>query len=152
MSKELRIYKPKKTGDGAASKVQMIIKDKGKYKEYNCFWEITKQTGVDKEGNASFAWSKDKDRNGSITVKMGLPDIAEFLLVLAGKKEEAKLFHKNTKGNTAINFKKYNDGFAIQISNQVDKVLTKHQHLISGGEGLILEILLKDYLVKYHEV
>ena len=151
--KEFRIYKPRKTMDGLASKIQFVVKKKGKYDEAMSFWEISKETTPENSENASFDWRSDKNpQSKSITIKLGLPDISSFLLVLMGIQESIKLFHQNKNGNVSINFGKYKDGYSLNVSSQVNGEILKLGHTISAGEGIILEVLFKDYIVKYHEV
>ncbi len=54
---EHRIYKPKADKTGAASKLQIKVKQE-RFREVFLFWEAAQQTGVDKEGNASFGWQE----------------------------------------------------------------------------------------------
>lgn len=151
MSKEYRIYKPNKTNNGAASKIQCATKKKdGKYDEAMLFWEMAPQTGTDDNDNASFDWkAKDKETK-SVLIKLGIVDVAEILLFLHGRKKEVKLFHQNNNGNTAMNFTMYNDQYSVQLSSKVGENITRVKHLISPGEGMVLAILLKDFVTLYH--
>jgi hypothetical protein len=152
--REYRVYRPKKDRTGAASKVQFVVKTNKKYPEAMCFIEIAKETTQENDDNAQFDWRSDKNPSSkSITIKMGLVDIAEFLLCFRGDKESIKLFHQNKKGNISINLGKYQDkGYTLNVSSQIDGVVTKLGHMISHAESLILEVLFRDYIVKYHEV
>jgi len=164
MSKEFRIYKPQRDKKGAASKWQCstkIKKVKGKsYPELMLFLEIAPQTGVDKDGNATFDWGNDGE---AIIVKLGTADIGEFLLVADGKKEavgppkasdrkvELGLFHQTPKGNTTIRFYIRNKMFYIAVSRQRDGKVIRHGHAVTPAEATVLSVLLKDFLVKCYD-
>ena len=96
LAKEFRIYKPNSKGSGAASKFQCRTKwktvDSVDYAELILFLESAQQTGFDKNKNASFGWSTNSEKNKgkSVTMKLGLPDIGEMLLVLKGRKQFVK--------------------------------------------------------------
>ncbi len=155
--KEYRIYKPRQSNDGAASRLQIRVNAEP-YREVFLFWETTTQTGTDANGNASFGW---KEKEKTITFKLGEVDVAELLLVLKGKKEYAGpppkeagkpgmgLYHKNPNGNTILQLQRDQKGagFYLSISrqsaaNKSDVVRIKHT--ISNGEAEILQVLLTD--------
>lgn len=153
-----RVYKPKKSNDGAASRLEMkiVVKEEegknGKYtnREVFVFWVSAQQTGTDANGNASFGW---EDPAKNVTLKLGEPDIGEILNVLNGAKDQAGtvggkfegLFHQNEKGSTSFSLKKAdNGGYYLRVSKKVGTgapVIVTHQ--ISLAEGQILKILLE---------
>lgn len=157
---EIRFYKPRKDFSGAASQVQAVPKtlkyktkdtnEEKSYVEWMLFWVIAQQApSNDAEGNSKFHWAKEEKKQ--ITMKLSDTDIGDILLVLSNRKEfiggERGLYHQNDNGNSAMQFKKYNDGYALQISSQdKDKSLTKAQHLLTAAEGEVLRLFLIGYL------
>jgi hypothetical protein len=157
---QIRFYKPySKDGQPLGAASQFDYRPNPKKPEVLAFWDITKQTGEDENGNATFAWTKDKSK--TIKVKLGLPDIGEILAVLKGVKGQAGtgkgLFHKNATGNTSIVFQYYDGGgdidkrkYTVKITNQSvdgsDKVLTSVGHSLTLGEGVVLEQFLNGLL------
>ena len=170
MSKEYRIYKPNAKGSGAASKFQCRSKlkevDGKQYPELVIFLESAQQTGFDKNNNASFGWSSSVDKNRaskSVTMKLGLADIGEILLVLKGRKQfigpepkegrkiEPGLYHQKQKGNTSLRLKWSDGRLYINISSQDEKKnVIKVSHSITTAEAVVLEALLDHYVVEYH--
>jgi hypothetical protein len=148
---EHRIYKPKQDNSGSASKLQ-LKQVPGKYgPECYLFWVGTHQTGVDQNGNASFAWD---DPTQSVTIKLEIPDIGEILSVLRHQKKfvgpEPKegskpmgLFHKNPRGNTTMQLQRMDNGsLAFRLAaKRDDGPLVEVKHMITLAEGEILEIL-----------
>lgn len=162
MSKEFRIYKPNRAGHGAASKFQCVIKKKKeKYDELVLFLESAKQEGVDANDNAKFAWS---DKNNSVTMKLGLPDVGEMLLVLKGRKKyvgpppkqegahEPGIYHQNQSGNTSLKMKWDKSTLYLSLSSQNSqtKDIVRVNHAISLSEAVVLETLLEDFIKQYH--
>lgn len=151
---EFRIYKPKPTKDGAASKLQLKVKQE-EYREVMLFWEIAQQTGLDDNGNASFAWAI-KERK--VVFKMEAIDIGEVLAVLNGLKKSVgvskegkpgSIFHKNATGNSVFKFTKMekdgNVGYWLEVSSKKNTgELVSVKHTISASEGEILRIVLQD--------
>jgi len=149
---EYRIYKPNKSGSGAASRLQIKIADKqGRHHVY-LFLESAQQTGLDSEGNASFAWT---DKNKKVTFKMEALDVGELLCVLDGTKEFAgmpakdgkggSVFHQTPLGNTILKFQKAGDVYWLGLSSKKkDGTLVNVKHVISMGEGKIIKILLEE--------
>ena len=148
--KEYRCYKPNKDWKGAASKFQLVKKQKDKWDSVCLFLTGTQQTGTDDKGNASFGW---KDSNKSVTMKLESPDIGEMLCTLRGIKDKAGvvtkegkyygLFHKNdrTGANTTLQLQKSDYGFNIRMSRQdanKNVVEVKHSYTLSEGEVLIV--------------
>jgi hypothetical protein len=163
--KEYRIYKPNKAGNGAASKFQCRTKVKNDRPELVLFLETAKQKGVDEKNNARFAWAKKDEVSESVTVKLGLADIGEMLLVLSGRKQyvggepkagrkvEPGLYHENKSGNTSIRLKWDKKTLFLNLSSQNAKTkdLIKVGHSITTGEAAILELLLADFVKQYHQ-
>ena len=170
LAKEYRIYKPNAKGSGAASKFQCRTRwknvDSKECAELLLFLETAKQTGFDKNKNASFGWStnSEKNKDKSVTMKLGLPDIGEILLVLKGRKQfvgpepkggrsiEPGLYHQNKTGNTSLRLKWSEGKLYLNISSQDEKKnLTKISHSITTSEAVILESLLVCFINEYHK-
>lgn len=152
--KNYRIYKPNKTNNGAASQFQLSYKKDKKFDNVMLFLEVTKQTGVDDNGNAKFGWD---DPSKKITMKLEETDIGEILAVLNWQKPMAGtdkgIFHKSAKGNTVLSFSRVEKdgkclGLGIRVSRKLDgeTEATIIQHMISIGEGEVLKVLLQNAL------
>ena len=168
LAKEFRIYKPNSKGSGAASKFQCRTKwktvDGVDYADLILFLETAQQTGYDSNNNASFAWSSgDKNKDKSVTMKLGLPDIGEILLVLKGRKKfvgpepkqgrsvEPGLYHQKKNGNTSLRLKWSEGRLYLNLSSQdAKKSVTKVSHSITSAEAAVLESLLDHFIVEYH--
>ncbi len=169
LAKEFRIYKPNAKGSGAASKFQCRTKWKSvenvDYADLILFLESAQQTGFDSNRNASFGWSTNSEKNKgkSVTMKLGLPDIGEILLVLKGRKTfvgpepkegrkiEPGLYHQNKHGNTSLRLKWSEGRLYLNISAQdQSKSVTKVSHSITTAEAAVLESLLCNFIVEYH--
>lgn len=150
-SSEWRSYKPSKSGSGAASKIQVKVLD-NKYKDVQAFWVGSKQTGVDANGNASFAWDQVKEANQNVVLKLGENDIGEILSVINRQKDKAELFHKNANGSTTFQFvRMVNDqkvvSYHVRLAKKgKDGALIEVKHGLSVGEIEILRILLGDII------
>lgn len=155
---DFRIYKPKQTGDGAASRLQVKVAEAKFGPRCYIFWETVKQTGFDENKNASFAW---KDETKRITMKLEEVDVGELLSVLNRQKEAAGskngLYHQTEKGNTVMSFARYaKEGmapsFALAISrkNKGDTQALKIQHMISMSEAMVLKLLLEDGVLRLY--
>jgi len=152
--KELRFYKPRKTNDGAASKLNCVTKSKTKgdksYSELMMFWVAAKQKPSTGE-NAEFYWDA-KDGN-SVNMKMGELDAGDILAVLHGVKKEVGsgkgIYHQNSKGSSSFQFAQYNDGYSIRLAFQdANKKVTEVKHLLSAAEAEILRVFLMEFLRK----
>lgn len=169
LAKEYRIYKPNSKGSGAASKFQCRTKwksiDGNEYPDLILFLESAQQTGFDSNKNASFGWSTNSDKNKgkSVTMKLGLPDIGEMLLVLKGRKQfvgpepkqgrkiEPGLYHQKANGNTSLRLKWSEGKLYLNISSQDEKKnVTKVSHSIATAEAVVLECLLENFVSEYH--
>lgn len=154
---EFRIYKPSPAKNGAASKLQIKVKQE-KYREVFLFWEAAQQTGLDDKGNASFGWNEPAKK---ITFKMEAIDIGEVLAVLNGTKEFAgapgkdgkggSVFHKSSVGNTVFKFTKLINqttklpSYYMALSSKKNTgELIEVKHSISASEGEILRVILAD--------
>lgn len=153
---EYRIYKPYKQSDGAASGFQMKIthdpEAKWNKRSVDLFWVATNQVGINPETkNPKFGWD---DTSKSATMKLGLMDVGEILLILQGKKEEVTLYHQNNQGNTIVKLKKAQTKSGpvlnFQMSSKRGEALVKVSHNISQAEAQILIQLLKDFVSSYH--
>lgn len=145
---EFRIYKPRNSGDGAASAFQCKVVEENNIRKCFLFVVGTVQTGKDDKGNSAFAW---KDKEKSVTLKLGIPDTGEILAVLNGKKDAVGtgkgLFHKNQLGSTSLDFKRLDGGYSLRLNKKIgDVVGTPIQHGLTIGEGEILRILLEDFV------
>lgn len=153
-TKQFRIYKPTRSNNGAASSIDFRREEK-EYGKLLVFWVSTVQTGTDKDGNAQFAW---KDKNKTVTLLLGTPDMAEILAVLKGIKQYAGLkgtgpkptiFHKNEKGNKSFMFGRLpdNSGYEFRLSSKEGaNPVVAVSHRISLEEGVVLEILFSKIL------
>ena len=169
LAKEYRVYKPNSKGSGAASKFQCRTKwksvDNVDYADLILFLESAQQTGFDGNKNASFGWSTngEKNKGKSVTMKLGLPDIGEILLVLKGRKQfvgpepkegrkiEPGLYHQKKNGNTSLRLKWSEGRLYLNISSQDEnKNVTKVSHSITTAEAVILESLLDAFISEYH--
>lgn len=153
-AKEWRVYKPKKTNDGAASKLELSIKGKdivGKdnkpltIRVVNVFWVSAKQTGTDANDNASFGWS-DEDKN--VTLKLGEVDLGEILAVLNNEKvitgategNYKGIFHKNDKGSASFSIEKHAKGYNVRASKKIGAAApVQITHQLTFGEAQILK-------------
>jgi hypothetical protein len=163
--KEYRIYKPKKTS-GSALKLQYRFKSRRedkKYPEAMLFLEIACQTGTDSNDNASFDWAHTEEYKGSsVTMKLGLPDVGELLLVLTSKKEYAGpapkggnkvapgLFHQNKNGNTILKFAKMSGGYSGYVAQLSTGKDNSYRISITEGEAIIMKILLEQFVIQHH--
>jgi hypothetical protein len=152
-----RVYKPKKSNDGAASKLECKVvtftkeKDGQKYpvRKVQVFWVSAQQTGTDANDNASFGWEDEAKR---VTLKLGEVDLGEILAVLNNKKDVAGavgdkfkgIFHKNEKGNASFLLERKDTGYYLRVSKKIGTapaIAVTHQ--ISFGEGEILRIVVE---------
>lgn len=152
MPVEFRVYKPNKSNNGNASKFQLSVKA-NKYGDDVCiFIETTKQTGMDANDNATFAW---KDKEQTITFKCEETDIGEILTVLNGVKDslgqKGSLYHQNNKGSTTLSLNRavkdgVASGYYFQISRKINETnnVLMLKHTISLGEAEIIRVLLND--------
>lgn len=141
------IYRANKSKTGSATQFQYN-------EEKNMFFLVSsKQTDIDEKGNARFAWTDPKQ---SVTVKMGLIDLGEFLAVLDRIKpkvgEGKGLFHENAKGTTIIHLeivtKDGRSAYAYKVSSKRDGPAVQIQHMISVGEAEILKTFLRSASLK----
>jgi len=165
--KEWRVYKPKKTNDGAASKLECRVEPREKetstggvfiQNKMLVFWVATKQTGTDANGNASFGW---KDPALHITVKLDEPDLGEILAVLNGYKtitgqsgEKWKgMFHKNEKGSTSFFIEKNENGtgYTVRVSKKNDgEQAIQISHQLTFGEAEVLRVIVEQIVQKIY--
>ncbi len=143
--KQLRLYKPNKSNNGAASKWELSFKPEQKYNQYMFFLELAKQKGeTDENGNSQFDW------DGAISIKLGENDLGEIISVLERRKEsvgaKGSLFHQTPGGgNKVLNLEATDNGFSLAASAQdaEKKSSGKIYHSISHGEAAFLLVLLK---------
>lgn len=151
---EYRIYKPNKSGNGSATRLQIRHGDKQGRPVVYLFIESTQQTGTDSEGNASFGW---KEPEKKITFKLDVVDIGELLAVLNGAKNFAGnpakdgkggmgIFHQNDAGNTVLKFEKSEQGnvYWYGLSSKRNGKLLAIKHMVTLGEAEILYLLLQE--------
>ncbi len=158
-AKEWRVYKPKKTNDGAASKLELRVdlkereKDGKKFTVRNVliFWVSSKQTGMDANENASFGWDDDDKQ---VTIKLGEVDLGEILAVLNNQKDATggsvgtyagKLFHKNERGSTTFSLAKgKNGGYYVGITKKIGaNPAVQISHTLTFGEAEILRVVIE---------
>jgi len=140
---DLKFYKPRPNGQGAASRWN-LARDK-----QAVFVEMANQMPSDDE-NARFDW----DRH--LTVKLGLPDLGEILAVLLGRKAGvgtkrgegrfSGLFHKNPKGDSSLGFVRAanSEGFYLKVGvKREGGDLKTAGHSFTEGEACVLRIALE---------
>ena len=137
---EIRIYKPRKENQGAATKLQQkIVKEQYGNKVY-IFLVSTKQI-PSQDKNAAFAWG---DKQKEVTLKLEAVDLSQILTTLKGITKETKLFHQNATGNSTLTITKYNDNFNIRVSKKVGTTVSEVKHSLTPGETEILKIVFAD--------
>lgn len=159
---EYRIYKPNPNKNGAASKLQIKVKQE-EYRQVLLFWESALQTGIDAQGNASFGW---KENGKRIAFKLEAIDIGEILAVLNGKKPFAgmpakdgkggAIFHKNATGNAVFKLQKAEkEGitfywFELSAKKNDGGPAVSIKHTITAAEGEVLRVLMTDAISLMH--
>ena len=139
---EIRIYKPRKNKDGAATKLQMKIVPEQYGDKVFIFWVSTLQKPKnDENNNAAFAWG---DKQKEVTLKLEAVDLSQILTTLKGITKETKLFHQNATGNSTLTITKYNDNFNIRVSKKVGTTVSEVKHSLTPGETEILKIVFAD--------
>jgi len=139
---EFRIYKPRKTKDGAASSMEYSRKDDG---NRMLFWTSVLEVPSDGE-NAAFGWKID---GKVVTMKLGIPDIGLLLAVLNGRTAEAKLFHQNAKGSTTLTLTKDRDKgiyFLRVTGKKGNDDPIKINHSVTYAEGEVMRVLLERFV------
>lgn len=158
---EFRMYKPQKSGTGAASAIQMVMKEvKGRY-ETQLFWVATQQIPSANE-NAAFGW---KDKGKTVTIKLGEPDIGEILAVVNGAKDSMGrkespdkpgkgLYHQSPAGSTTMTLQAYKNeksgewSYSMRLaSKNKEGKLTEVKHQLTLGEAQYVKLLLEHYVV-----
>ncbi len=158
---EFRIYKPTKSNSGAASSLQTKLTMVKERWELQLFWVATQQVPSTGE-NASFAW---KDKEKTVTMKLGDPDVGEMLAVLNGQKDsmgrkESKdkpgkgLYHQNANGNTTMSLQENHNDATGEVSYYVRLAskskagkLVEVKHSITVGEAQFLRVLLNHWVL-----
>lgn len=132
------LWKPRK-GEGAAA-IFEFSSDKG------CFF--LRMMPESKGGTSKF------NHDASITAKLGLNDIGEFLSVLVGRSEGlgkkddkgywTGLFHKNPAGTSAIKFNKgTNYGYFLALSTDRGGEKANYSIGVTNGECELLRVFLE---------
>lgn len=147
---EYRIYRPQKeVAKGAATKWNVRVKQE-KYRDVMVFVEATVQTGLDANGNASFAW---QDKAKTIKMKLESQDLGAILGAFKGVSKEAKLFHKNKAGNSVLHLTasdKTPGSFYLKISTQQNGKTSAVSHSIGIPEVQVLTVLLQDAITNMY--
>lgn len=146
-TKSFAIYRANNNGTGTAAQFQLSIKDQEK-NPVMVFLVLAKQGENNQNGDAIFSWKSDT----TLTVKLGEPDIGEFLAVLSGRKDSAGfngkgLFHQSAAGNKVVTFN-YNSekgSYYLGVSAQDNEKnsLGKLAVVLGHSDAEILSILLK---------
>lgn len=141
--KKFKVYKPNKTGNGAA--LQFDFNEEKK----SVFVEMAKQTGPQ-----LFDWQN------KLSFKMAVTDISKLLLVLEGKLKNIELFHDPSKGgyavsaetrNSTVSFMKMDRGFYFKLSTQAQAGQVASVAIpLSDDEAIILRILLEKAVEKIY--
>jgi hypothetical protein len=131
---QFTIYKPVKSGAGGALRFELSPERKAVFVE----------GAHQQEGQLRrFKWTS------KIVMKWGLGDLGEALAVIERRQPEAKLFHKNEKGNTAFELKYQADrkpaNFFATLSRQRGdtKEVDRLGVSLSPGEGAVLAALFR---------
>jgi len=138
---EYRIYKPRKTKDGAASKLQYSRSGSDR----NLFWVSVKEIPSDGE-NAAFGW---KDEEKAVTMKLGMADVSAMLATLTGKNAEAKLFHQNPRGSTTLTLTRDKDKgiYFLRVTGKRDEnEAVQISHSVTYAEAEVLRVLLERFI------
>ncbi|MEM9237340.1 MAG: hypothetical protein AAGB14_11215 [Verrucomicrobiota bacterium] len=93
-------------------------------------------------GERQFDWEN------KLTMKWGMADLGSALSALQGREQEAKLFHKTERSNSAFNLVRRDDPerapYLMSLSRQdADKTLRKVTIPLSHAEAAVLEQVLK---------
>lgn len=141
--KKFKVYKPNKTGNGAA--LQMDFNEEKK----SVFVETAKQTAPQ-----SFDWQN------KLSFKMAVTDIAKLLVVLNGKAANVELFHDPSKGgyavsaetrNSTVSFTKMDRGYYFKLSTQAQGGQVNSVALpLSEDEAVVLKLLLEKAVEKIY--
>ncbi|MFH1780016.1 MAG: hypothetical protein ABH803_02640 [Candidatus Micrarchaeota archaeon] len=141
MTEKFNVYKPRKTGNGAA--VQFDFNESVKA----VFVETTMQSG-----EQQFDWQN------KIVFKLASMDSAKIITVLEGKSKGIDLFHDMSKSkfssdsstkNTTLTLSKGDYGFFFKLSKQkTDGSVQTVNCSLSEEEGVILRILLSKAIEK----
>ncbi len=145
-NRNLRIYRPNGSNTGCATDWQLSYKENEKYDPWQFFLVGSKQTGTDKDGNASFDWKETK-----LNVKLGIPDLGQILAVLERRVDsvgtKGSLFHNTPSGgNKVVGFSRNeNGGFALSISGQdkEKKSTGRVSQVLQDWEGAVLAVMIK---------
>ncbi|NYZ75188.1 hypothetical protein H0O03_02895 [Candidatus Micrarchaeota archaeon] len=136
------IYKPNKTGSGAA--VQFDFN-----KDKRCvFVEAAKQTTPPAGSTAPHAF----DWGNKLVFKLASTDLGKILTVLEGRLKSVDLFHDPSKGgytlaaetkNSTVSLAKGDYGFFLKVSSQARDGSVQAINLgVSEDEAAVLRILL----------
>lgn len=154
MSQELRIYKPNKSNNGAASKFQVVVKGKknkeGKsFDQLMSFITMSAQTGVDADGNASFAWG---DPTKEVILKISPLDAATMIAALVGMEPEAKLFHQNQNGSTTLTISRSEKGvlYLRTTAKKGSDAPVQLNHSLTSAEAILLKIYLEQFVGAFY--
>jgi hypothetical protein len=160
-TKEYRIYKPTKSGEGAATKINIVLKTPKRpdgtdgFPKLMMFLVSAPQVPSTDPENAAFGW---EDQN--ITAQLGDVDISAIIAVLDGRKEAlgrnkdgqwSGLYHENAKGNTVIKLA-WNDQNRLyyELRRKRDGQLSNVKHVIEVEEAIILKSICESYFkIKY---
>lgn len=164
-----RMYKARKTNDGAASQWQLSSKKSKRENEGTdiaLYLTMAKQTGTDENDNAQFDWRTwNKETNSwnpssSISFKLGLTDIGELLAVINGQKSEAGmegkgLYHSNDNGSSTLHFSPWVKdgklmGYNLKVYSKAkdSKDGNSISHSVSVSESEILRELLRSSVLQ----
>lgn len=133
MPEKFSIYKPNKTGRGAA--VQFDFNPE----KQSVFVEAAPQSG-----ERAFDW------NQKVTVKLNTAELAKILLVFEDRQPTVKLFHDSTKvpfettlKNTVVEVTKADYGFYLKVSSQSSGGVKIVNVTVSDDEAKSLSVLFR---------
>lgn len=147
----LAFYHPTQSGGGGVARLEF---HPARPDRDGCFFlEMARQKTVPARTEngrqaATFDWEN------KLTVKLGLPDVCSFLLVLEGKCEQAGngrggLFHDTAEANTVINLRRQAEpavGYALEISRKpkrADGEVQRTRVVLTDGEAIGLRCTLQ---------
>ncbi|MFT5108517.1 MAG: hypothetical protein ACI9UA_004161 [Pseudoalteromonas tetraodonis] len=136
-SREYAIYKPNSRGSGGVIRFGLNLAKQA------IFVDAASQSGP-----RQFDWEK------KFTMKWGLSDLGSVLVVLQGRTDEAKLFHKTDYANSAFELVAGDDPemapFLMSVSRQEasDKSVRKVSIPVTFAEAAVLAVALEAAVVR----
>lgn len=141
MTENFKLYKPRKSGDGAASQWNVNPSKKA------VFLELAQQIGP-MGSEKMFDWEN------KICVKLGTNDIGELIATLENRQTTINggkgLFHQTETSNASVNLTRGDNGWFLNVGVKKEE-LVKISHTITFGEGALLLTLLRIAVQRIYE-